>query len=85
MAKNADKIIHGGEAWGRLVAPGCTPFHGIKVFSATKYQDRDVLGEHITRWLDDNPGLEVVDRVVLQSSDQAYHCITITLFYVRKS
>jgi hypothetical protein len=29
--------------------------------------------------------VEVVDRVVTQSSDKEFHCLTITLFYKFKS
>lgn len=53
----------------------------VKVFSATKHQDREVLGETITRWLREHPDIEVMDKVVTQSSDEAFHCIAITLFY----
>lgn len=56
-------------------------FNSVKVFSATTATDRESLGERVRRWLRDNAGVEVVDRVVTQSSDDAYHCITITLFY----
>jgi hypothetical protein len=72
------------EDMGRPIGPGCVPFHGVKLFSATKHMERDQLGETITRWLDAHPEIEVVDRTVTQSSDQAFHCITITLFYNRK-
>ena len=41
----------------------------------------DVMGETITKWLQNNPGVEVVDRVVTQSSDKEFHCLTVTLFY----
>ena len=58
-------------------------FDGVKVFSATKAKDRDELGESITRWLDANPGVRVVDKVVAQSSDNEFHCLSITLFYNR--
>ena len=44
-------------------------FNGVKVFSATKEKDRTVLGETVTTWLRSNPAVEVVDRVVTQSSD----------------
>ncbi|NMC70610.1 MAG: hypothetical protein GYA57_11165 [Myxococcales bacterium] len=60
-------------------------FTGAKVFSATKAKERDELGEVITRWLSDNPDIEVVDKVVTQSSDREFHCLTITIFYRRKS
>jgi len=57
------------------------PFTGVKVFSTTLARDRETMGETITRWLRDNPGVEIVDRVVTQSSDKEFHCLTITLFY----
>ena len=57
------------------------PFTGVKVFSTTLARDRETMGETITRWLRENPGVEVVDRVVTQSSDKEFHCLTITLFY----
>ncbi len=60
-------------------------FTGVKVFSATKAREREELGETITRWLKGNPELEVVDRVVTQSSDDEFHCLTIVLFYRQKT
>lgn len=60
-------------------------FEAVKVFSATKQRDRDELGETVTQWLDNNQGkIEIVDKVVSQSSDSEYHCLSITLFYRRK-
>ena len=56
-------------------------FTGVKVFSATKAKEREELGDHVTRWLRSNADLEVVDRVVTQSSDNEFHCLTIVLFY----
>lgn len=56
-------------------------FNGVKVFTATRAKDREELGETITRWLRQSPGIELVDKVVTQSSDQEFHCLTITLFY----
>jgi hypothetical protein len=56
-------------------------FTGVKVFSTTLARDRETMGETITRWLRDNPGVEIIDRVVTQSSDKEFHCLTITLFY----
>jgi hypothetical protein len=56
-------------------------FEGVKVFSATLARDRGVLGETVTRWLKDNSDIQVVDKVVTQSSDAEFHCIAITLFY----
>jgi hypothetical protein len=57
-------------------------FSGVKVFSATKHKDRDELGETVTRWLSNQRGkIEIVDKIVSQSSDNEYHCVTITVFY----
>jgi hypothetical protein len=60
---------------------GAPAFSGMKVFSTTLARDREQMGDNITRWLHDNPTLEVVDKIVTQSSDKEFHCLTITLFY----
>jgi hypothetical protein len=60
---------------------GGLAFTGVKVFSTTLARDREVMGESITRWLRENPSAEVLDKVVTQSSDKEFHCLTITLFY----
>ena len=54
---------------------------GLKVFSATKARDREQLGEVITSWIQTHPEYELVDKVVRQSSDAEFHCLTITVFY----
>lgn len=56
-------------------------FNGVKIFSATMAKARDALGEQVTAWLASAPDREVVDTVVTQSSDEAFHCIAITIFY----
>jgi hypothetical protein len=56
-------------------------FSGVKVFSTTLARDREGLSERITEWLVAHPELEMVDRVVTQSSDKAFHCLTLTLFF----
>ncbi len=56
-------------------------FTGVKVFSTTLARDREIMGETITRWLSENPGLEVVGRDVALSSDREFHCLSIILFY----
>jgi hypothetical protein len=56
-------------------------FDGVKVFSTTLARDREGLSDRITRWLRENPNLEVVDRVVTQSSDKEFHCLTFTFFF----
>ena len=59
-------------------------YTGVKVFSATKAREREELGENISRWLRNNPSLRVVDKVVTQSSDKEFHCLTLTIFYKSK-
>lgn len=59
-------------------------FSGVKVFSTTLARDRETMGDNITRWLRENGNLEVVDKVVTQSSDKEFHCLTITLFFREK-
>ena len=57
-------------------------FNGVKVFAATMAQDREQLGERVTAWLREHPRVKIVDRIVTQSSDNAFHCVAITLFFV---
>ncbi|MCP3062019.1 hypothetical protein LXT21_24855 [Myxococcus sp. K38C18041901] len=65
---------------------GVTSFTGVKVFSTTLARDRENMGENITKWLKENlVNIEVVDKVVTQSSDKEFHCLTITIFYRAKS
>ena len=59
-------------------------FTGVKVFSATKAKEREELSENVSRWLKSNADLEIVDRVVRQSSDNEFHCYSLTLFYKPK-
>jgi hypothetical protein len=54
---------------------------GAKVFTATKARDREELGEVVTRWMQANPNARVLDKVVTQSSDREFHCLSITIFY----
>jgi hypothetical protein len=56
-------------------------FDGVKVFSATKAREREELGEIITKWLADHPELTVTEQIVTQSSDNEFHCLTVTIFY----
>lgn len=57
-------------------------FTAVKVFSATLHQDRQQLGEKVTEWLAANPNVLIVDKVIVQSSDASFHCLSIVLFYV---
>ena len=60
-------------------------FNGVKTFCATLWAQRQSLGEQVTRWLEDarakRPGFQVVDVVVKQSSDEAFHCLSIAIFF----
>ena len=60
-------------------------FNGVKVFAATMMAQRLTLGETVTAWLEEararRPGFKIVEMLVSQSSDEAYHCISICIFY----
>ena len=60
---------------------GTVNFTGVKVFSATKAREREELGEHVTHWIRANPHARIIDKIVTQSSDREFHCLTITIFY----
>jgi len=64
------------------MASGSMDFNGVKVFSATTFDDRLHLGEKITKWMKDHHSYNIVDKAVMQSSDQAFHCITVVLLYI---
>jgi len=66
---------------GEVVVRTDRQFNGVKVFSATMFAERERLGESVTAWLDARPHLKVTQMVVTQSSDAAFHCIAITVFY----
>jgi hypothetical protein len=61
------------------------PFTGVKVFSATKAKEREELGEKVTNWIRAHQDHKVTDKIVTQSSDREFHCLTITLFYQHPS
>ena len=54
---------------------------GAKVFTATKAREREELGDVVTRWIQSNPNAKIVDKVVTQSSDSEFHCLSITIWY----
>jgi len=56
-------------------------FTGCKVFSTTLARDREAMSDNITRWLQEHPGLEIVDKSVTLSSDRQFHCLSIVFFY----
>ena len=59
-------------------------YDGIKIFSATRAAEREKLGEKMEGWSRVNQHLDVVEARVLQSSDNAYHCLTIAVFWKRR-
>ena len=56
-------------------------FNGAKVFTATKFRDRERLGEDVTDWLRAHRDLEILSVDVRQSSDNEFHCLTIILWF----
>ena len=68
-------------ATGSLAGGKPVKFNGVKVFSATMVADRDQLGEKITAWIASHPQCKITDVKVTQSSDEAFHCLAITLFF----
>ena len=74
----------GSRASSQLVVRPDLVFNGVKVFSATMFQQRDQLGEQVTAWIVANPSKQVTEFVVTQSSDEAFHCIAITVFYAEQ-
>jgi hypothetical protein len=73
-----------GQEPGTLAAVSIERFTGVKVFSTTLARDREALSERINGWLRDNAHVEVIDKVVRQSSDQEFHCLTIIFFFREK-
>jgi hypothetical protein len=57
-------------------------FNAVKVFSATMFQDRERLGDKVSDWIASHPENKIADVVVTQSSDAAFHCIAISVFYL---
>lgn len=60
---------------------GPPAFDSVKVFSATKYMERDVLGDKVTAWIQSKPGIVIHELRTLQSSDSEFHCLTIIVLY----
>lgn len=54
---------------------------GLVVFTATKAKEREYIGERITRWIRSGAPKEILDVQVTQSSDEEFHCLTVTILY----
>ena len=78
MAKAAAGRVH---ASGSKTFRRDTIFNGVKVFSATMVNDRLRLGETVTEWIAAHPAFSITEIVVTQSSDSAFHCIALSVFY----
>ena len=70
-----------GSGAGRVKFGERTSFNSVKVFSATMMQDREHLGDVVTDWIQSNPAVEITEIIVTQSSDEAFHCLAMTVFY----
>ncbi len=71
----------GSSGTGRVRFGSDTSFTGVKVFSATMMADRTRLGDEVTEWIRKNPSFHVREIIVTQSSDEAFHCLSMTVFY----
>jgi hypothetical protein len=71
-----------GDSSDRVVVRPDQMFNGVKIFSATMFQQRNQLGETITDWIAANPRKKVTEFVVTQSSDHEFHMIAISVFYI---
>jgi hypothetical protein len=65
----------------KAVAVGGKQFNGVKVFSATMAEQRGQLGDLVSAWVRDHAGYTISDIVITQSSDAAFHCLAISVFY----
>lgn len=57
----------------------------VKVFSATKRKDRDLLDEKATEWLRSHGDFDFISARVTLSSDLEYHCMSITFLCWQRS
>ena len=64
--------------------PTIAGYTGVKVFSATKARERGQMGVVISHWVKQNSNLDIVDKIITQSSDKEFHCYTMTIFYREK-
>jgi hypothetical protein len=74
-------MAEGSMTSGSVVLRRDLKFNGVKIFSATMMADRAELGEKVTLWMQSHPQCKVTDITLTQSSDEAFHCIAITVFF----
>src|SRR3569623_1908635 len=56
--------------------------NGVKVFSATMAQERENLREKVTVSVRAHPQCKLEDTIVPQSSDEAFHCLAISVCFL---
>lgn len=56
-------------------------YDGVKVFSATTFRRREMLGDDIRAWLRAHPERVPANTIVRQSSDARFHCLSILIFW----
>jgi hypothetical protein len=76
------QVLRAGTTGAVTIRDGA--FDGVKIFSATIIAQREKLGETVTEWIGRQTNLEIVEFVVVQSSDSSYHCVTICVFHRRR-
>ncbi len=54
---------------------------GIKVFSSSRPNRADLVGDRLTEWLSAQPSWAKYKFVVTQSSDSRFHCFSITVIW----
>lgn len=57
---------------------------GCVIFSATKFRDRENLGNHVTDWIRKHPEKHIISTDVRQSSDSEFHCLSIVIWFREK-
>jgi hypothetical protein len=62
-----------------------SPISVFKVFTATRAQDREWLGDRVSAWMQANPHLEVRKTVVCLSSDARFHCLSLVLICAERA
>ena len=51
----------------------------VKVFSATKAKDRELLGDRVTAWIAEHREVQILNTIVALTSDLHFHCLSIVM------
>lgn len=65
----------------KLAKPSSRAFDGVKVFSCTMYAQRMEFDGRVNAWIEAHPDIRIVDMTIVQSSDVAFHCISVVIFW----